>query len=272
MPFINDVLAKSLKLSTPSTPFVTVITDYSECIKDIWFKSKDQLLICPSKKLVEQAEAKGHPKHNIFLNSGMIVSPEFYNLNILDIKLSRLERGLQAELPTGLVMFGGYGSRAMLKIAKNMNHSQYGVQLIFICGHNLQLKQDLEKLELRYPALILGFVEDTQNYMAISDFFVGKPGGLSISEASIMKLPIIVQANIFTLLQEKYNAKWLKQKNIGICIRNFTRISQVVKNLLKNKHEYNNSYLTIENRAIFEMPEVLATIFNKKISQYNKTA
>lgn len=270
MPFINDILGKSLKFSTTNIPFVTVITDYSECIKDIWFRSKDQLLICASQRLVEQAEAKGHPKHNIFLNSGMIVSPEFYNLKITDIKLAKLERGLQADLPTGLVMFGGYGSKAMLKIARNMNHSEYGVQLIFICGHNLQLKMDLEKLELKYPALILGFVPDTQNYMAIADFFIGKPGGLSVSEASIMKLPIIVQNNLFTLLQEKYNAHWLKEKKIGIFVRNFSKISQVVKDLLQNKQKYDNSYLTIDNRAIFEVPNVLAAIFSHNTSQYTK--
>ncbi len=48
--------------------------------------------------------------------------------------------------------------------------------------------------------------------MHASDFFIGKPGPGSISEALAMKLPVIVERNAWTLPQERYNADWVTER------------------------------------------------------------
>ena len=55
-------------------------------------------------------------------------------------------------------------------------------------------------------------------FMSLSDFFIGKPGPGSISEALAMKLPVIVERNSWTLPQERYNADWVLEKDVGIVV------------------------------------------------------
>lgn len=271
VPFINFIINESIKKLKSSIPFVTIVTDYSECANGVWFTSKEQFLICGTEKLVKQAQQKGHPSDRIFRTSGAIVRPEFYQGSEVSRQDRELSLGLRSDLPTGLVMFGMHGSNAMLEIAKNMNHVGFGIQLIFICGLNTSIKEKIESLSLDYPIVTTGCVNDVQNYMRISDFFIGKPGGTGISEAVIMKLPIIVELNFFTLLQEKYNAKWVEENKIGICVKNFSNIAEDVKKVLKNLTQFQENYKNISNLGVFEVPKIVEQIF-LKISGHSPAA
>ena len=55
--------------------------------------------------------------------------------------------------------------------------------------------------------------------MQLADFFIGKPGPGSVSEALAMRLPVIVECNAWTLPQERYNAEWIVEKEVGWCCR-----------------------------------------------------
>ena len=57
--------------------------------------------------------------------------------------------------------------------------------------------------------------------MHLADFFIGKPGPGSISEAIAMKLPVIVERNAWTLPQERYNADWVLEQGAGFVLPNF---------------------------------------------------
>ena len=57
--------------------------------------------------------------------------------------------------------------------------------------------------------------------MSLADFFIGKPGPGSISEAVAMGLPVIVERNTWTLPQERYNADWVLERNAGLVLPNF---------------------------------------------------
>jgi len=41
---------------------------------------------------------------------------------------------------------------------------------------------------------VIGFAQNVEHYMALADFFIGKPGPGSISEALQFHLPVIVSA------------------------------------------------------------------------------
>ena len=57
------------------------------------------------------------------------------------------------------------------------------VQLILMCGHNAPLASRLRAMKAAAPRLIVNFTINVPYFMALSDFFVGKPGPGSISEA-----------------------------------------------------------------------------------------
>ena len=125
----------------------------------------------------------GHSAQRVFKTSGMVLKPSFYRKPEIDREQERIKLGLKPHLPTGIVMFGGHGSASMLEIAKRMDRSSSQVQLIFLCGHNLELAAKIRNMGLIMPAVIEDFTTRVDYFMSLADFFIGKAGPGSISEA-----------------------------------------------------------------------------------------
>ena len=239
-----------------SCPFVTILTDFADYPPHFWMEPQPQFLICGTPKAVEQAHAMGFKDDRIFRTSGMILRPNFYETIDDDREAQRQRLGLDPSRPTGLVLFGGQGSTAMLEIARRLKN----VQLILICGKNAKLAQELRAAPSGAPRFIEGFSSEIPYYMHLADFFIGKPGPGSISEAIAMKLPVIVERNAWTLPQERYNADWVREENVGIVLSSFRGIDAAVDELLKSLDQYRARAAAIENRAVFEIPEILERI------------
>jgi UDP-N-acetylglucosamine:LPS N-acetylglucosamine transferase len=95
--------------------------------------------------------------------------------------------------------------------------------------------------------------------MALADFFIGKPGPGSISEALQFHLPVIVECNSKTLPQERYNAEWVTEKGYGIVVPSFRKIAPAVQRLLERAtfSEFRLKVNEYSNRALFEVPVIL---------------
>jgi 1,2-diacylglycerol 3-beta-galactosyltransferase len=158
-------------------------------------------------------------------------------------------------------MFGGQGSNAMLEIARKLD-----IQLICICGKNEKLATRLRALKRSSPMVVEGFTKQVRYYMAVSDFFIGKPGPGSISEALAMKLPVIVERNAWTLPQERYNAEWIVKNQVGIVLQNFKRIDKAVAELLQRENyaRFRSGAEAQNNRAVFEIPGILEKILESQ--------
>ena len=254
---------RALRESLPKTPFLTILTDLADYPPHFWMENEPQYFICGTAKAVEQALALGHPKDRVFQVSGMILRPKFYDPIDLDREEERDKLGLESGLPTGLVLFGGEGSRAMTDIAKRITAR---AQFIFICGRNEKLADQLRRLPTPFPKYVEGFTSEIPYYMHLSDFFIGKPGPGSISEAVAMHLPVIVERNAWTLPQERYNAEWIREKDIGVVLKSFREIDAGLKELLEpsNFTRLRANAAAIQNRAVFEIPDLLETVLQKE--------
>ncbi|HEV2689482.1 MAG TPA: galactosyldiacylglycerol synthase, partial [Bryobacteraceae bacterium] len=109
---------RALRASLPDTPLVTILTDLADYPPHFWIERQEQFLICGTEKAAEQALALGHVPQHVFRTSGMILRPKFYKPVIVDRASERRRLGLDPDLPTGLVLFGGEGSSTMLDIAR----------------------------------------------------------------------------------------------------------------------------------------------------------
>jgi UDP-N-acetylglucosamine:LPS N-acetylglucosamine transferase len=259
VPNFNRALCESLRTALPAVPFVTILTDMADHPPHFWLERQEQFVICGSDKAVEQAQQMGYSGDRIFQASGMILRPRFYQPIDADRAAERTRLGLDPDAPTGLVLFGGQGSEVMLDIAERLEDTQ----LIFICGRNQKLVERLRGLPQGAPRLIEGFTQEVPYYMALADFFIGKPGPGSISEAVAMKLPVVVECNAWTLPQERYNAQWVLERGAGVVLRNFREIDEAVKKLLNRLDEYRAQVSKIENRAVFEIPDILNEILER---------
>ena len=255
VPNFNRPLYESLVSALPGVPYVTLLTDLADFPPNFWIeRAQDQHFICGTPKAVEQARSVGHADSRIHATSGMIIRPEFYRQPLLDRAAQMRHLGLDPDRPTGLVLFGGHGSRAMLGIARKLADT---TQLILVCGHNQALAAQLRALPTVAPRLVVGFSSEIPRYMQLSDFFIGKPGPGSLSEAVQLGLPVIVVANAWTMPQERYNATWMQQNGLGIVHRSFGTIDRAVAQLLSQLDAYRDRVRGFENRALFEVPQIL---------------
>jgi UDP-N-acetylglucosamine:LPS N-acetylglucosamine transferase len=134
-----------------------------------------------------------------------------------------------------------------------------------ICGKNTKLKNAIQGIPTRFPKFVEGFTQDVDYYMALSSFFIGKPGPGSISEALQFQLPVIVECNGRTLPQERYNAQWVTEKRVGIVLNSFRHIREGVEQLLDetNFAEMKANAEAYRNRALLEIPGFLEQILER---------
>jgi len=156
-----------------------------------------------------------------------------------------------------LIMFGGNGSRDSIKILARLRSEKLHVQCIVMCGHNQALWNALQEYPACYAA---SYTDKVSNYMHLADFFIGKPGPGSISEALHMGLPVIIEDGLRTLPQERYNTIWVKENALGLVVPSFTEIASAVSLLFQGDtlERLRRNALDLNNRAVYEIPNLLA--------------
>ena len=260
VPNFNRALYQSVASALPGVPYVTLLTDLADLPPNFWIEAdQPQHFICGTPRAAEQARQLGHDPARIHATSGMIIRPEFYAPITVDRSAERLRLGLDPARPTGLVLFGGHGSKAMLGIAQRLATTQ----LILICGHNKVLAARLRQLPQVAPRLVVEFTADIPFYMRLADFFIGKPGPGSISEAVQQGLPVIVVDNAWTMPQERYNAEWVRENGLGVVHGSFRTIDRAVAQLVDGFDTFQASVRRVDNRALFEVPDILDRILRQ---------
>lgn len=265
IPNFNLPLFQALEEVRPDTPYMTVMTDIADFPPHFWMEKQAQYVVCGSTKAVEQAQTLGYEPFQIFRASGMILQPRFYLESVVDIAAERQRLGLDPQLATALVLFGGHGAAVMEDIYEKLQRSRLPVQCILICGKNERLAKDLTKAKGRMPSHVEGFTKEIPYFMSLSDFFIGKPGPGSISEAIHMGLPVIVQRNAWTLPQERYNTDWVAENRVGLVVRGFREVAKATAHLLEGDRlqRYRTNAQAIRNRAVFEVPSFMESVLKE---------
>jgi UDP-N-acetylglucosamine:LPS N-acetylglucosamine transferase len=263
VPNLNRALYDSLGRALPGVPMVTILTDIADYPPHFWMERQQQHFVVGSQKAQAQAEAMGHRPEFVHRVSGMILNPAFYGYtppSAEERATAQRSLGLDPAKPVGLVLFGGQGAAVMLDIARSLPDRQ----LIIICGHNQKLAGKLRASAQGRPAPIFveGFTKEIPRYMQLADYFIGKPGPGSLSEAAAMHLPVIAERNAWTLPQERYNAEWIAEQGIGIVLPNFRGIRRAVNDLLEPEAyaRFRAATTRMQNRAVFEIPDILERI------------
>lgn len=102
------------------------------------------------------------------------------------------ELGLAPERFTILAMVGAEGSPRALRNVARLLLLDLDAQVVVVCGHNEQLRQQVDRLPRRVPARAVGFVDDMAGLMREADVLVTKAGGLTLAEAFCTGVPVVV--------------------------------------------------------------------------------
>ncbi len=115
----------------------------------------------------------------------------------------------------------------------------------------------------RAPRVIVGYTQDVAHYLRLGDFFIGKPGPGSLSEALHCGLPVIVTRNAWTMPQERYNTDWVREQGVGLVLDSFAGLPAAVAALRRTAAaSYAERVRRLDNRALFELPQILAGILH----------
>ncbi|HET6410137.1 MAG TPA: glycosyltransferase, partial [Chthoniobacteraceae bacterium] len=140
--------------------------------------------------------------------------------------------GLSAGNPTLLLSAGALGVGPTEMVVRRLLELRHDTQTIVICGKSEELQDQIRDLvgadNPRFH--ILGYTDRMHELMQISDLFIGKPGGLTTSEALACGLPMCIVSPIPG--QEERNSDHLLEKGIAIKANELTTLSWKIDRLL----------------------------------------
>ncbi len=175
-------------------------------------------------------EALGLPGDRITV-SGIPIDPAFSAP--LDRQAVRSRYGLREGCPTLLLSAGAMGASPAEFIVQRLKENlRHDAQTVLICGRNEELcRRITAQVGADHPKFrILGYTDRMAELMRISDLFIGKPGGLTTSEALACGLPMAIIQPIPG--QEERNSDHLLEKGIAIKCNELTTLPYKIDTLL----------------------------------------
>lgn len=133
---------------------------------------------------------------------------------------------------TILISSGGFGVGPIQDIIKSVEKIHEPLNLIVMTGHNTSLAEKICSIapKAHHHRIVVPFITNVEQYMAASDIIIGKPGGLTSSEALAMNRPIIVINPIPG--QEVANANFLIRNLAGLQAENLSELTKIITNLI----------------------------------------
>lgn len=173
-------------------PLAVCVTDQHP--HGIWLVPHADLLMVASDSARATAIAAGVPPQRV-IATGIPIDPRFRHSP--DRAQARLELGIPLDRPVALVCGGGLGLGGMERTVESLLSHHDHAHVVVVCGKNEALRARLQPLA-RAPGRagpscqVLGFTREMARFMAASDVLVGKPGGLTTSEAAASGLPMVL--------------------------------------------------------------------------------
>lgn len=176
-------------------------------------------------------EALGLPPERITV-SGIPIDPVFERP--IEREKVRTELGLDPRKTTLLLSAGALGVSPAEFVVERLMHLKEDVQIVVVCGRNPELEERVREITAgsRIPFKVLGFTDQMHLLMKTSDLFIGKPGGLTTSEALACGLPMAIVSPIPG--QEERNADHLLEDGVAIKCNEMTTIPFKIGALLRD--------------------------------------
>lgn len=173
--------------------------------------------------------ALGLPENRITV-SGIPIDPVFSEL--VDRAEARRRYGLDAKRTTLLVSAGALGIGPTELIVERLQHLKHPFQCVVVCGRNEDIRTRVQAAVARSPNsfCVLRYTDRMHELMHLSDLFIGKPGGLTTSEALACGLPMAVFSPIPG--QEERNSDHLLEKGIAVRCNELTTLPFKIDELL----------------------------------------
>jgi processive 1,2-diacylglycerol beta-glucosyltransferase len=166
--------------------------------------------------------------------TGIPIDPVFAEAK--DKHEMRAKHGLFADRTTILLSAGGFGVGPVEHILESLSELRHPAQVVALCGRNEELRRRVERLAARIatPGQVaikaIGHTREMDEYMSASDILLGKPGGLTTSEALSKGLAFVIVNPIPG--QEERNSDHLLEEGVAIRCNNLPALAYKIERLL----------------------------------------
>jgi processive 1,2-diacylglycerol beta-glucosyltransferase len=198
---------KSKRGARAISPFtVCVVTDFEA--HALWMEPAVDLYCVATEETRARLVARAVPGERVAV-TGIPISAAF-SAAALDKSSIRRRFGLRDDLPTILILSGGFGMGPVGEILASLDQTDREFQTVVVVGRNLDLRRELGCQDRRHPTHVLGFVTNMHEWMSVADLIVTKPGGLTSSEALALGKPLFILSPIPG--QEMANSDFLLER------------------------------------------------------------
>lgn len=231
--FPADIVSYLKREGIIKTRLVSVVTDFG--FHAYWLAENADEFIVGGEALKNKLKSKGVEDKRI--NAlGIPIDTKFYKQ--LNGEVLRKKFGTAKNLLTVLIASGGFGVGPVNDLVKELVSERLPLQLLVVCGRNLQLYNNIKALKNThgFAALkVFGFVDYMDELMEISHLMISKSGGMTSSEAIAKEVPMIVISPIPG--QEMRNCNYLVMSGAAVREDNVSGIKKRIMRLMDNREE-----------------------------------
>lgn len=230
-----ELISRWKKKRKSSLPLYAVVTDFA--LHTFWIVEEIDAYFVATDEVKRELLSRGAKVKDIY-QTGIPVDPVFASLPLQSEVREKL--GLERDVPTVLLMGGGYGVGDLLSLLRSFKDTTMKMQLLVVCGRNESLQKEMTQIAITLPIpnKIFGFVNNVHELMRASDLVITKPGGLSSSESLAANCPMLMINPIPG--QEQRNSDYLLENGAASILHNIADGAYYVEKLLKNQERLAN--------------------------------
>lgn len=207
-------------------PVFNVVTDF--CVHKLWISDKINKFYLATEDLQKKLNIMNIPIEKTVV-SGIPIRSAFENK--LNKELLYKKYGFEVNKKIILICAGAFGVlKSMDSICRELSMLN-DVQVAVVCGNNKLLKLQLEKLKIQ-NLKAFGYTKDIHELYKLSSCMITKPGGITLSEALAVQIPLILYKPIPG--QEKENALFFEEKGAAMIANSKDDIISYVTYLTNN--------------------------------------
>lgn len=229
-----------------------VVTDFD--FHAMWLSRSFQRYFVAIEETRAYLEMLGLPSDRITV-SGIPIDPVFQSAINREEECRRLE--LDSAKPILLLSAGAIGQGPTEFMVERLMNLRHYAQTIVICGRNEELRHRVRQVVNGHADRfkVMGYTHDMDKLMKTADLFIGKPGGMTSSEAMACGLPMCIVTPIPG--QEERNSDHLLEEGIAVKCNDLSTLGFKIERLLDEPERLARMRL---NARRFAQPDASATI------------
>lgn len=289
-PFSVNIIASLKKHRNINIPFISIVTDFKAHYAYLSPYVDAYITACEYTKDSIDSQIVPHTRVYPY---GIPIKEEFFTKT--NLKEEIIKSSPDNDFFNILLMGGSMGVNNITYVLTELLKNNHKLRISVVCGNNHELKRSLESRYEQYnyhreinhegsrfseltfkksldndtkKIHLFGFTNSIPSLMELSDIIISKPGGLTIAEVLIKRLPMIFP---FTIPgQEKENAEFLEERGCAIYEPDITKLNEIINTIIENPDTLNTMKDNIEKLSKFYSVKEIVILTEYLISTYNK--